>query len=231
MASELQMVMQALAGFKNDIKTEISSELSKFQKQIDSLTAQAQIIPSSQPHADYGDWTLPTTAEANKFDNHLLNAPADLANFTAPDDVDLNFNDPNPDQTRLSQDAEIDWEGRCFDLAARLGGAFNDLTHEVFGLFLAPFFRSCDWKMDHCLDDNDLQVLRAGWKTHRDLHKPETIQFNDKLVFRDLYHVDPSHDYLTAFSAKLDRFFTANDLTRDHVLESCEHRYLLRFLA
>jgi hypothetical protein len=32
MASELQMVMQALISFMNDIKTELTSKLSKFQK-------------------------------------------------------------------------------------------------------------------------------------------------------------------------------------------------------
>ena len=69
-ASELMMVLVAL----DSMKTLLSAKIHKVNEQVDALILNPpNIVPSSQPYADFGNFTLPTASDHHQFDHEVKN--------------------------------------------------------------------------------------------------------------------------------------------------------------
>jgi hypothetical protein len=196
-ASELTMVLAALHG----MQASLSAEILKVNSRVDQLILNPPgLVPSSQPHEDYGDFALPTTTETREFGDWTQ----------APDDP----SDPLFDQTMA--DDHVAQEALLFDLAKMLQSSgrtppLKGDEDDKFATFLFQSVNDLGWgltpatfsaeQLDH------LGRLWTKWITNEDeADKP----FHDAALFDDLFgsQAPRSKTDPAKFTDSIDRFCT-----------------------
>jgi hypothetical protein len=189
------MVLAALDG----MKSALSAEINKVNACVDQLILNPSgIVPSSQPHQDYGNFSLPTTADHQEFGDWTQ----------APDDP----SDPLFDQ--MMADDECAQEALFFDLAKilyTLGRCrpFSEDNHLLFVEFLHRLLKELGWALTPTtFSPEQLNHIGTHWNAHLTEEVETAKHFQDIDLFDDLFsHNAPwSTEDLARFSANIDRF-------------------------
>jgi hypothetical protein len=183
-ASELTMVLAALDG----LKSSLSAEIQKVNSRVDQLILYpTDLVPSSQPYEDFGDFALPTSEE-------VKDAAASSTFHTLDDDIQL--------------------EGLYFELASILQSSgkclpFTETDHEIFGDFLARFLRELHWELTpSSYTEDQLNHIASLWNARSTEERALTKKYLDRDLFDDLYgaSIPRSETELQTFSDHIDRF-------------------------
>jgi hypothetical protein len=169
-ALELMMVLVAI----DNMKSSLSVEILKVNKCIDALILNPpDLVPTSQPYDDFGDFTLPTTADHQQFDC-----------------ADEHCKD-NACYTMIEE--EIHTEGLYFDLAKILHSsgrcaAFSEDNHLHFIKFLHQILWELGWPLTPAtFSDNQLGHLAKCWNVCCTEEVAAMKHFQDCDLFNDLF--------------------------------------------
>jgi hypothetical protein len=213
-ALELMMVLTAL----ESMKSSLSAKIHKVNECVDTLILNPpDLVPSLQPYADFGDFTLPTTSDHQQFNDVALN-PKDHARYT-------------------TLDKEIHTEGLYFDLAKILHStghcaAFNEEAHLTFAEFLHHILRELGWPLTPATFlEEQLNHLARCWNARCSEEVAATKHFQDLDLFNDLF--DTNHPCsavdLAHFSTDIDWFCAHYKKT--HPLCDSDYVFVKEFLT
>jgi hypothetical protein len=217
-ASELTMVLAAL----NGMQASLSAEILKVNNRVDQLILNPPgVVPSSQPHEDYGDFALPTTSQTREFGDWTQ----------APDDP----SDPLFDQTMA--DEHVAQEALLFDLTkilqstARVPPLLGD-DDDKFATFLFQTVTDLGWGLTPAtFSTEQLDHLGQLWTKWTNADAEAEKPFHDGALFDDLFgsQAPRTKEELTTFTASIDRF--CNHYKKQRPLPDSDYVFIKEFLT
>jgi hypothetical protein len=212
--SELTMVLAAI----DNMKSSLSVEIIKVNEWVDALILNPpDLVPSSQPYEDFGDFSLPTTADHQQFNrSHTI-------------EVD------NTHYTTVEEESHI--EGLYFDLAKILytSGrctAFSEEDHCHFAKLLTCILAELGWPlMPASFSPDQLDHVARCWNACCSEEEAAMKHFQDLDLFDDLFSTTHPHtaDDLLQFSSDIDRYCA--HFKKGHPIPDPEHIFLKDFIS
>jgi hypothetical protein len=204
------------------MQSALSAEILKVNARVDQLILNPPgIVPSSQPHADYGDFALPTTSDVKEFGDWTQ----------APDDP----SDPLFDQTMA--DEHVAQEALLFDLSKILQSTgrcppLKGDEDDKFATFLFQSVTDLGWGLTPAsFSDEQLNHLGRLWTKWLTNDAEADKPFLDAALFDDLFgsQAPRSKDDMTTFSTSIDRF--CSHYKKQRPLADSDYVFIKEFLT